>query len=100
MRDTESSVSGSQQVLQGIKISPHRSYYKAMGLSDLDLAKPLIGIANTWNEATSCNIYLNRQAKKASEGVIVSGGTPREFVTIAVSDGIAMGTEGMKGPSC
>jgi dihydroxy-acid dehydratase len=67
-----------------------------MGLSDLDLAKPLIGIANTWNESTPCNIHLNALAKKASEGVIVSGGTPREFVTIAVSDGIAMGTEGMK----
>jgi dihydroxy-acid dehydratase len=86
----------SQQVLQGVKNSPHRAYYKAMGLSDLDLAKPLIGIANTWNEATPCNIHLNGLAKKAAEGVIFAGGTPREFVTIAVSDGIAMGTEGMK----
>ena len=86
----------SQQVLQGVKNTPHRSYYKAMGLSDADLAKPLIGIANTWNEATPCNVHLDSLAKKASEGVIVAGGTPREFVTIAVSDGIAMGTEGMK----
>jgi dihydroxy-acid dehydratase len=67
-----------------------------MGLSDLDLAKPLIGIANTWNEATPCNVHLSILAKKAAEGVIFAGGTPREFVTIAVSDGIAMGTEGMK----
>jgi dihydroxy-acid dehydratase len=86
----------SQQVLQGVKNAPHRSYYKAMGLSDEDLAKPLIGIANTWNEATPCNVHLDGLAKKASEGVIFGGGTPREFVTIAVSDGIAMGTEGMK----
>lgn len=86
----------SEQVLQGVKNTPHRSYYKAMGLSDADLAKPLIGIANTWNEATPCNVHLDALAKKASEGVIVAGGTPREFVTIAVSDGIAMGTEGMK----
>ena len=86
----------SQAVLQGPKNAPHRSYYKAMGLTDSDLAKPLVGIANTWNEATPCNIHLDSLARKASEGVIIAGGTPREFVTIAVSDGIAMGTEGMK----
>ena len=67
-----------------------------MGLSDLDLTKPLIGIANTWNEATPCNVHLDMLADKASEGVVSAGGTPRQFVTIAVSDGIAMGTEGMK----
>jgi dihydroxy-acid dehydratase len=87
---------GSEQVLQGAKNSPHRAFYKAMGLSDYDLTKPLIGIANTWNEATPCNIHLNGLAKKAAEGIIAFGGTPREFVTIAVSDGISMGTEGMK----
>ncbi|MHB8566418.1 MAG: dihydroxy-acid dehydratase [Nitrososphaerales archaeon] len=86
----------SSQVLQGPKNAPHRAYYKAMGLSDLDLTKPLIGIANTWNEATPCNIHLDMLADNASEGVIAAGGTPRQFVTIAVSDGIAMGTEGMK----
>jgi dihydroxy-acid dehydratase len=82
--------------LEGVRNTPHRAYYKAMGLTDSDLAKPLIGIANTWNEATPCNIHLDGLARKASEGVIAAGGTPREFVTIAVSDGISMGTEGMK----
>jgi dihydroxy-acid dehydratase len=86
----------SREVLEGVKNAPHRSYYKAMGLDDSDLTKPLIGIANTWNEATPCNVHLDSLAKKAAEGVAVAGGTPREFVTIAVSDGIAMGTEGMK----
>ncbi|HKW05592.1 MAG TPA: dihydroxy-acid dehydratase [Nitrososphaerales archaeon] len=86
----------SRAVLEGPKNAPHRSYYKAMGLDDSDLSKPLIGIANTWNEATPCNIHLDSLAKRAAEGVAVAGGTPREFVTIAVSDGIAMGTEGMK----
>ncbi|MGA2874054.1 MAG: dihydroxy-acid dehydratase [Nitrososphaerales archaeon] len=87
---------GSADVLQGVKNAPHRSYYKAMGLSDLDLTKPLIGVANTWNEATPCNVHLNLLANRASEGIVSAGGTPRQFVTIAVSDGIAMGTEGMK----
>lgn len=86
----------SSEVLQGVKNSPHRSYYKAMGLSDQDLTKPLVGVANTWNEATPCNVHLNLLANKASEGIVAAGGTPRQFVTIAVSDGIAMGTEGMK----
>lgn len=86
----------SAKVLQGVKNAPHRSYYKAMGLSDQDLTKPLVGVANTWNEATPCNVHLNGLANKASEGIVSAGGTPRQFVTIAVSDGIAMGTEGMK----
>ena len=86
----------SSEVLHGAKNAPHRAYYKAMGLSDLDLTKPLIGVANTWNEATPCNVHLNLLANKASEGIVAAGGTPRQFVTIAVSDGIAMGTEGMK----
>ena len=86
----------STEVLQGTKNAPHRAYYKAMGLGDQDLAKPLIGVANTWNEATPCNVHLNLLANKASEGIVAAGGTPRQFVTIAVSDGIAMGTEGMK----
>ena len=86
----------SRGVLQGSSNAPHRAFYKAMGLSDSDLGKPLIGVANTWNEATPCNVHLNLLANKASEGIISGGGTPRQFVTIAVSDGIAMGTEGMK----
>ena len=87
---------GSSKVLQGPKNAPHRAYYKAMGLGDQDLVKPLVGVANTWNEATPCNVHLNQLANKASEGIVSAGGTPRQFVTIAVSDGIAMGTEGMK----
>ena len=66
----------SADVLQGVKNAPHRSYYKAMGLSDLDLTKPLVGVANTWNEATPCNVHLNLLANKASEGIVASGGTP------------------------
>jgi dihydroxy-acid dehydratase len=79
-----------------MKNAPHRAMYKAMGLTNEDLSKPLIGIANTWNEATPCNMHLDRLAEKSAEGVVASGGTPRQFVTIAVSDGISMGTEGMK----
>jgi dihydroxy-acid dehydratase len=67
-----------------------------MGLTDEDIYKPWVGVASTWNEATPCNLTLDRQAKAAKEGVQSAGGTPREFVTIAVSDGIAMGHEGMK----
>jgi dihydroxy-acid dehydratase len=69
---------------------------RAMGLGDEDFKKPLVGVASTWNEATPCNITLDRQAKAAKRGVSEAGGTPREFVSIAVSDGIAMGHEGMK----
>jgi dihydroxy-acid dehydratase len=70
--------------------------YKAMGLTDDDLSKPFIGVCHTGNEATPCNIHLGRLAQKAKEGVLEGGATPREFSTIAVSDGIAMGHEGMK----
>jgi dihydroxy-acid dehydratase len=69
---------------------------RAMGLTDEDFSKPFVGVASTWNEATPCNITLDRQAKAAKEGVRKGGGVPREFVTIAVSDGIAMGHEGMR----
>ncbi len=86
----------SRAALEGPQRAPHRSMYKAMGLKDDDLARPLIGVASTWNEATPCNMHLDRLAKAAKEGVKAAGGTPREFVTIAVSDGIAMGHEGMK----
>jgi len=70
--------------------------YRAMGLGDEDIYRPFVGVASSWNEATPCNIHLNRLAQAAKEGVRAAGGTPREFVTIAVSDGIAMGHEGMK----
>ena len=86
----------SRNVVEGTARSPHRAMYKAMGLTDRDLSKPFIGVCHTGNEATPCNIHLPRLAIKAKEGVIDGGATPREFSTIAVSDGIAMGHEGMK----
>ena len=86
----------SRNVVEGPSRAPHRAMYKAMGLKDEDLGKPFIGVSHTGNEATPCNIHLGRLAQKAKKGVSDSGGTPREFATIAVSDGIAMGHEGMK----
>jgi len=86
----------SREVTDGPDKAPHRAMLRAMGLNDKDLERPLIGVASTWNQATPCNIHLDRLARKASEGVTSAGGTPREFVSIAVSDGIAMGHEGMK----
>ncbi len=86
----------SRNVVEGTSRSPHRAMYKAMGLTDEDLSKPFIGVCHTGNEATPCNIHLGRLALKAKEGVSAGGATPREFSTIAVSDGIAMGHEGMK----
>ncbi|HUF54143.1 MAG TPA: dihydroxy-acid dehydratase [Dehalococcoidia bacterium] len=80
----------------GFARAPARSYMRAMGLTDEDLAKPIIGVASCWNEATPCNSALNRMAAWAKQGVSASGGTPREFTTIAVTDGISMGYEGMK----
>ncbi|MCH7835511.1 MAG: dihydroxy-acid dehydratase [Chloroflexi bacterium] len=76
--------------------APNRSYLRAMGLSDEDIQKPFVAVASTWNEATPCNVHLDRLADRVKEGVASGGGTSREFGTIAVSDGIAMGHEGMK----
>ena len=86
----------SRNVVEGTARSPHRAMYKAMGLNDEDLSKPFVGVCHTGNEATPCNIHLPKLAQSAKEGVIDAGATPREFSTIAVSDGIAMGHEGMK----
>jgi len=86
----------SRNVVEGTARAPHRAMYKAMGLSDEDLSKPFVGVCHTGNEATPCNIHLPGLAQKAKHGVIDGGATPREFSTIAVSDGIAMGHEGMK----
>ncbi len=86
----------SRNVVEGIARAPHRAMYKAMGLTDADLSKPFIGVCHTGNEATPCNIHLGRLAQKAKEGAGDGGATPRVFSTIAVSDGIAMGHEGMK----
>jgi dihydroxy-acid dehydratase len=76
--------------------APHRSYYYAMGLTAADIAQPFVGVVTTWNEAAPCNISLSRQAQAAKRGVSKAGGTPREFTTITVTDGIAMGHQGMK----
>ena len=86
----------SNTVTDGPERAPHRAFMRAMGLKDADLKRPFVGVASSWNEATPCNLTLNRQAAAAKIGVAKAGGTPREFVTIAVSDGIAMGHEGMK----
>ncbi len=86
----------SRNVVTGTSRAPHRAMYKAMGLNDSDLDKPFVGVSHTGNEATPCNIHLGRLAQKAKQGVHDAGATPREFSTIAVSDGIAMGHEGMK----
>jgi len=86
----------SSVVTDGPQRAPQRAFFRAMGLGDDEIKQPWVGVASTWNEATPCNITLDRQAKAVKEGVTSAGGTPREFVTIAVSDGIAMGHEGMK----
>ncbi len=86
----------SRNVVEGPSRAPHRAMYKAMGLNDEDLGKPFIGVSHTGNEATPCNIHLGKISQNAKQGVSDAGGTPREFATIAVSDGIAMGHEGMK----
>ena len=87
----------SATITDGRDRAPARSMFKAIGFSDEDLAKPIIGIANTWIETMPCNFNLRDLAVKVKEGVRAAGGTPMEFNTIAVSDGITMGTEGMKG---
>ena len=76
--------------------APQRSFYYAMNLTEKDVAKPFVGVVSTWNEAAPCNIALMRQAQSVKKGVKLTGGTPREFCTITVTDGIAMGHEGMK----
>ena len=86
----------SRNVVEGTARAPHRAMYKAMGLTDDDLSKSFIGVCHTGNEATPCNIHLPELAQRAKEGVSDGNATPREFSTIAVSDGIAMGHEGMK----
>src|ERR1700747_2505464 len=86
----------SRVITEGRDRAGARSMYKAIGFTDDDLAKPLIGVANTWIETMPCNFHLRRLSAKVKEGVRVAGGTPLEFNTIAISDGETMGTEGMK----
>src|SRR3990172_5045613 len=80
----------------GYHRAPARAYLRAMGLTDEDISKPFVGVASAWNEATPCNVHLHRLADRVKEGVAAGGGTAREFATIAVTDGISMGYEGMK----
>jgi dihydroxy-acid dehydratase len=86
----------SRHVTEGPERAPHRSYYYAMGLTEAEIHQPFVGVASCWNESAPCNIALMRQAQAAKRGVKEMGGTPREFCTITVTDGIAMGHEGMK----
>ncbi|MGL4397867.1 MAG: dihydroxy-acid dehydratase [Hyphomicrobium sp.] len=86
----------SRHVTEGPSRAPHRSYYYAMGLTEEQIHRPFVGVASCWNEAAPCNISLMRQAQSAKKGVESAGGTPREFCTITVTDGIAMGHQGMK----
>jgi len=83
-------------VTEGPERAPHRSMFRAMGLNDEDLSRPMIGVASSWNEVTPCNVHLNRLASSVKEGIREASGTPIEFCTIAVSDAISMGHEGMK----
>src|SRR5256886_7476155 len=86
----------SRTLYEGRDRAPARSYLKAIGLTDEDIARPIVGIASTWTETMPCNFNLRRLAEHVKRGVREAGGTPMEFNTIAISDGITMGTEGMK----
>ena len=86
----------SRAITDGPDRAPSRAMFKAIGLTDEDLAKPIVGVANTWIEVMPCNFHLRRLAERVKEGIRAAGGTPIEFNTVAVSDGISMGTEGMK----
>ena len=86
----------SRHVTVGPDRAPHRSYYYAMGMTEDEIAQPLVGVATCWNEAAPCNIALSRQAQSVKKGVAEAAGSPREFTTITVTDGIAMGHQGMK----
>src|SRR5215471_11114594 len=88
--------SRSRQVTEGPERAPHRAMLRATGLRDDDLKKPLVGVASSWNEVTPCNLNLDAHARLVKDGVRAAGGTPIEFATIAVSDAISMGHEGMK----
>jgi len=86
----------SARILSGRDRAPARSFYKGIGFTDADLQRPIVGIANTWTETMPCNFNLRQLAARVKEGVRAAGGTPMEFNTVAISDGITMGTEGMK----
>ena len=86
----------SRTILDGPDRAPARAYLRGIGFGDDDLARPIVGIANTWTETMPCNFHLRRLAERVKDGVRAAGGTPMEFNTIAISDGITMGTEGMR----
>src|SRR5205807_7455982 len=86
----------SRDVTEGYQRAPARAMLRAIGMTDDDWSKPQVGVASSWNEVTPCNLPLDRLAKRCKEGVRAAGGFPIEFVTIAVSDGISMGHEGMR----
>jgi len=86
----------SRDITEGPERAPNRSMLRAIGYTDQDFTQPFVGVASTWNEVTPCNFHLNKLTKKVKEGVRAANGTPFEFGTIAVSDGVSMGTEGMK----
>jgi dihydroxy-acid dehydratase len=92
----DKSILPSRHVTEGPSRAPHRSYFYAMGITEEEIHQPWVGVATCWNEAAPCNIALNRQAQAVKMGVKKGGGTPREFTTITVTDGIAMGHEGMR----
>lgn len=95
-KPTDKSKLPSRYVTEGPSRAPHRSYFYAMGLGEEEIHQPFVGVATCWNEAAPCNIALNRQAQAVKLGVKQANGTPREFTTITVTDGIAMGHEGMR----
>src|SRR6478735_8864931 len=94
MTEWDKSKLPSRHTTVGPERSPHRSYYYAMGLTEAEINQPFVGVATCWNEAAPCNIDLSRQAQSVKQGVKTGGGTPREFTTITVTDGIAMGHQG------
>ncbi|MGA7609555.1 MAG: dihydroxy-acid dehydratase, partial [Xanthobacteraceae bacterium] len=97
--DAKTSLKGSlpsRFVTEGPERAPNRAFYYAMGLTTAQIHQPFVGVASCWNEAAPCNIALMRQAQVVKKGVAAAGGTPREFCTITVTDGIAMGHQGMK----
>jgi len=96
IRDRVASNARSRTLVEGVDRAGARSMLKAIGLTDEDLSKPIIGIANTWTEIGPCNFHLRRLSAKLKEGIRRAGGTPLEFNTVSISDGITMGTEGMK----
>src|SRR3989475_3576896 len=93
---TSQSKHRSRDLVDGPSRAPARAMLKAVGFTDDDLSRPLVGVANTWIEVMPCNYHLRRLSEKVKAGIRAAGGTPIEYNTIAVSDGIAMGTEGMK----